>query len=106
MDELVIKLADLFERKAMSEFLKLILQLVQEVFMSRIFGGKSAMTCCEQGQLQLNGGYDRRIRISIGEFSMNLWRVRCSTCGKTFSPLKRFIQLGERGLSTENQTNY
>lgn len=100
LDELVIKLSDLFERKAMAEFLKLILQLVQEVLMSRIFRGKATMTCCEPSQLQLNGGYDRRIRTSIGEFTMNLWRVRCSVCGKTFSPLKRLIQLEDYQTKT------
>lgn len=93
LDELVVKLADLFERKAMSEFLKLILQLVQEVLMSRIFAGKMAMTCCDNGKLQLNGSFNRRIRTSIGEFKMNFVRVRCSVCGKTFAPLQRFIQL-------------
>ena len=100
LDELVIKLADLFEHKAMSEFLKLILQLVQEVLMSRIFSGKTSMTCCNDGKLQLNGGYDRRIRTSVGEFTMNLWRVRCSVCGKTFSPLKRFVQLEDYQTKT------
>ena len=67
LDELVKTLADLFERKAMVELIRLILQLVQEVLMSRIFEGKSSMTCCHGGTLQLNGSYRRRIRCSVGE---------------------------------------
>lgn len=40
LDELVVKLGDMFERKAFSELLKMILQLVQEILMYRIFRKK------------------------------------------------------------------
>ena len=103
LDELVEKLADVFERKAFAELLKMILQLVQEVLMYRIFNDKvNAMKCCSEGHLQLNGGFDRRIRTSLGEFKMNFMRVRCSHCGKTFSPLQRFIHL-ERYQTKTNE---
>ena len=101
LDELVEKLADVFERKAFAELLKMILQLVQEILMCRIFSGKvDAMKCCSDGHLQLNGGFDRRIRTSLGEFKMIFFRVRCSSCGKTFSPLQRFIRLGRYQTKT------
>lgn len=58
------------------------------------------MKCCEHGILQQNGGFERRIRTSLGEFKMNFWRVRCSACGKTFAPLQRFIQLGRYQTKT------
>ena len=103
LDELVEKLADVFERKAFSELLKMILQLVQDVLMHRILNGKSeAMKCCPAGHLQLNGGTTRRIRTSLGEFKMIFFRVRCSHCGKTFSPLQRFIHL-ERYQTKTNE---
>ena len=93
LDELIEKLADVFERKAFPELLRLILQLIQEVLMSRIFANKEAMHCCENSHLRLNGGFSRRIRTSLGEFTMNFWRVHCSSCGKSFAPLQRFIHL-------------
>lgn len=55
LDELVIKLADVFERRAFAELLRLILQLTQEVLMSRLFAGKGAVRCCENSHLRLNG---------------------------------------------------
>jgi len=101
LDELVEKLSDVFERRAFAELLKMILQLVQEVLMYRIFNGKAnAMKCCTEGHLQLNGGFARRIRTSLGEFKMTFMRVRCSHCGKTFSPLQRFLHLGRYQTKT------
>lgn len=101
LDELVVKLGDMFERKAFSELLKMILQLVQEILMYRIFQKKTnGMKCCEHGHLRMNGSFERRIRTSLGEFKMAFWRVSCSTCGKTFSPLQRFIQLGRYQTKT------
>ena len=93
LDELVKKLADAFENKAFAEILKMNLQLTQEVLMYRIFNGKSNQQCCPDGHLTLNGGFERSIRTSLGEFKMDFWRVRCSKCGKTFAPLAKFIGL-------------
>ena len=36
LDELVVKLGDVYERKAFGELLKMILQMVQEILMYRI----------------------------------------------------------------------
>ena len=65
LDELVKTLADAFENKAFSDILK------------------------------MNGGFERRIRTSLGEFKMDFWRVRCSKCGKTqaLQLLDMFLQL-------------
>ena len=102
LDELVKKLADSFENKAFAEILKMNLQLTQEVLMYRIFNGKSNQQCCPDGHLTLNGGFERSIRTSLGEFKMDFWRVRCSKCGKTFAPLAKFIGL-ERYQTKSNE---
>ena len=94
LDELVKKFADAFENKAFAEILKMNLQLTQEVLIHRIFNNSSSQKCCEDGHLTLNGGFERRIRTSLGEFKMDFWRVRCSKCGKTFAPLAKFIVEG------------
>lgn len=58
LDELVFKLKELFENKAFSELLRLILQLVQECLMQRMFAGKTlAVKCCNESNFTLNGGY-------------------------------------------------
>ena len=100
LDELIETLSDVFERKAFVELLRFILQLIQEVLLSRIFANRGAMRCCDNSHLRLNGGFDRRIRTSLGEFTMNFWRVHCSSCNKSFAPLQRFIQLARYQTKT------
>ena len=95
LDELVTKLADVYERKAFAELLKMILQMVQEILIQRLLHGRlDTLKCCDRGHFRLNGSFERRIRTSLGEFKMPFWRVSCSGCGATFSPLQRFIHLG------------
>ncbi|NMA23581.1 MAG: hypothetical protein GX938_08785, partial [Spirochaetales bacterium] len=101
MDELVTKLAEVYDRKAFAELLKMILQMVQELLMYRIFHGETdALKCCDSGHLRQNGSFERRIRTSLGEFKMRFWRVSCSACRKSFSPLQRFIHLGRYQTKT------
>ena len=58
LDELIVKLADVYERKAFPELLKMILQMIQEILLYRIFHGKTnAMKCCSSGHLRLNGSF-------------------------------------------------
>ena len=35
-----------------------------------------------------NGTFEHRIRTGLGEFKMPFWRVSCSACGETLSPLR------------------
>ena len=71
LDELVTKLADVYERKAFAELLKMILQMVQEILIHRLLHGRlDTLKCCDRGHFRLNGSFERRIRTSLGEFKM------------------------------------
>lgn len=101
LDERVTKLVDVYERKAFAELLKMILQMVQEILIQRLLHGRlDTLKCCDRGHFRLNGSFERRIRTSLGEFKMPFWRVSCSGCGATFSPLQRFIRLGRYQTKT------
>jgi len=94
LDELVFKLKELFENKAFSDLLRLILLLVQERLWTRILTGKnSAVKCCGNSCFKLNGGYERRLRTSLGEVKFYWFRVKCRKCGRTFTLLKEFLDL-------------
>jgi hypothetical protein len=94
LDELVFKLKELFENKAFSDLLRLILLLVQERLWTQILTGKdSAVKCCGNSCFKLNGGYERRLRTSIGEVKFYWFRVKCRKCGRTFTLLKEFLDL-------------
>ena len=56
LDELVTKLADVYERKAFAELLKMILQMVQEILIHRLLHGRlDTLKCCDRGHFRLNG---------------------------------------------------
>jgi hypothetical protein len=99
-DELVMKVADAFERKAIAELLELIVGLIQEVLLSRIFAGKTLCHECGDGKLVLNGGYNRKIRTSLGELSMRFKRVKCSGCGAGHVPLQKLIRFRRHQTKT------
>ena len=42
--------------------------------------------------LALNGGYNRNIRTSVGEFTLRFKRVKCGKCDATHVPLQKLIQ--------------
>lgn len=95
IDELVIALSSAYEKKAFASLLALMLSMIQEILIVRILSGKSSDTCCHAGHLTLNGHYMRRIRTSIGDVSLQLKKVICSQCGKSFSPLLRHVNIGK-----------
>lgn len=90
-DELVIKLSKAYEKNALAEILKVNLKLTQEVLIYRILDKRNTQRCCSDGHLTLNGSFERRIRTSLGDFTMKFIRVRCTKCGKTYSPLQKYI---------------
>ncbi len=94
LDELVFKLGELFEKKAFSELLRLILTLVQEVLYYRIYHGKvHPFSCCGSSDFKFNGGYNRRIRTSLGEVNLYWHRIICKKCGRNIVILKDFLKL-------------
>ena len=94
LDELVFRLGELFEKKAFNELLRLILMLVQEVLIRRMFSGKKLpFDCCENQDFKLNGSYKKRIRTSLGEVNLSWQRVCCKSCGQDIVILKEFLNL-------------
>jgi hypothetical protein len=94
LDELVFRLGELFEKKAFNELLRLILLLVQEVLINRLFSGKDLpFTCCNKQDFKLNGSYKRRIRTSLGEVNLKFHRISCKSCGRNIVLLKEFLNI-------------
>lgn len=94
LDELVLRLNDLFENKAYSEILRHILLLTEELLRLPIMlNSESRIKCaCGCGILVLNGHQSRQISTRLGKIKFDrLTRVKCSDCGKTFTLLLRFL---------------
>jgi len=57
---------------------------------------------CSDGKLALNGGYNRKIRISLGKFLMRFKRMKCGKYGATHVPLQKLIRF-RRYLTKTNE---
>ena len=92
LDELIFELKKLYEDKGFPGFLELILKFVQErLIVESVIDKKGNWGCCDNPSYSLNGGYNRKLKTSLGSLSMRWLRVKCSNCGKTLVPLKEFI---------------
>jgi len=103
LDEIVRKVLEMFEGKELAALIRLILGMTQDILVFRLTSGSNmAKPCCEGVKMQLNSGYPRSILTSVGEVRLDLVRVRCPSCGKTFVPLLRHLGI-ERHQSVSGE---
>ena len=94
LDELVIKVKELFEKKAMSRVIELLLSLVDESLCLKLVEGKANWApkpCCEDSRYEFYGRKARQFRTSAGLVRIAWRRLRCRRCGKTVIPLRLFM---------------
>lgn len=91
LDEMVIRLKELFESEGFPGIMKLIIRLVQDRLITNSIAGHKDWGCCDSPQYVLNGGYPRALKTSLGKVSMNWLRLKCTNCGGNIVPLKQFM---------------
>lgn len=100
LDFFVVKLAELYEKKAFAQIIRLVLMLVQEVLVLRLIRGKGEKCSCGSGHWQLNGDFKRRIRTRLGAVELSFKRIQCSCCRTTFAPMQKLLKLGRYQTKT------
>jgi hypothetical protein len=96
LDELVIKVKELFETKAMAKVVGLFLSLSDEYLswnLVRGWKGWKPEPCCDSPRYEHKDKRARRIRTSIGEVRISWWRLECKNCAGTVSPMREFLEL-------------
>ena len=94
LDELVFKTKELFETEGLAGFVSLILRLADEkICMNMVNGKHSGHNCCLTPQYEYHGQSARQFRTSVGLVSIHWRRLRCTSCGKTSTPLRCFLGL-------------
>ena len=92
LDELVLKLQELFSSEGFSGMLKLLLDLVQErLIIESISTNKRTWCSCGKPHYVLNGSYPRKIKTSLGQIRQFWRRLKCSNCSHDCTPLKEFL---------------
>lgn len=90
IDELIVRMQDLFNKKAFPELIGEILMLFDETLRLSVMGKSGLPVKCECGNTDyvLNGTRSRTIRTPIGTVNLPaLMRVKCASCGRTRVPL-------------------
>jgi len=98
LDELVLKIRELFTQRGMAAVANLILKLVDELLAIAHTTGTlppaQQRPCpCGQGSYELKDRLQRSLRTSIGTLHLAWRRLRCRHCQKTFVPLRQFLGL-------------
>jgi len=96
LDELVVKTKELFEREGMPGFVGLLLALVDELLCLRLVMGEGKWKpepCCGHGRYEQSRRDNKLFRTSIGTVHVAWRRLRCTTCGKSFVPMREFLGL-------------
>jgi hypothetical protein len=96
LDELVIRVKELFETKAMAKVVGLLLTLVDEFICWNLVRGHKGWkpdACCREVSYEHKDKLERRFRTSVGTVEIRWWRLKCRKCGKTIVPLREFLGL-------------
>ena len=105
LDELVVRVKELFETKAMAEVVRLLLMLVDEYICWNLEQGRRGWNpapCCEAPKYTHKDRRKRTFRTSVGTVKLKWWRMRCCKCGKIITPLREFLGLkGHESKSAE-----
>ena len=96
LDELIIRIKELFDQKGMPGLVAFILDLVDAhvvASLTRDKPGWQPEPCCQQPEYELRDRPKRRIRTSIGVINLRWRRLRCVHCHHALVPLREFLQL-------------
>lgn len=96
LDELVIRVKELFETKAMAKVVGLLLSLADEYLCWNLVRGNKGWrpaACCGEVSYAHKDKQDRRFSTSVGTVEMRWWRLKCTKCGKAVTPLREFLGL-------------
>jgi hypothetical protein len=96
LDELVIKVRELFEREGMAGILGLVLRLVDDRICRGLVEGTGSWrpaSCCEHPRYAYKDFLDRTFRTSAGTVKIVWHRLRCTACRSEMVPLRLFLGL-------------
>lgn len=96
LDELVVRVKELFEKDGMAGVVALVLGLVEEELVMRMMrssAGWRPEPCCRRVKYELWNRSPRRVRTSVGEVRVAWRRLRCVHCKKSVVPLREFLGL-------------
>lgn len=100
---------ELFDNEGLPGFVKVLMTVIE----SKLFEGEMKCKHCDSAKLYGHSFQERKIKTTLGLICLNLRRVRCQGCQKTYCPLNSLLDLDQYSrksrelekLSLETVTN-
>lgn len=95
LDELVIETKRMFEAEGMAGFINVIAMLLDLIVVPPLLGHweSAESNCCDKAHYSVHQREAKSLRTSAGLLSLLWTRIRCVACGKTFIPLRGYLNL-------------
>jgi hypothetical protein len=96
LDELVLKVRELFAEQGMAQVVALILHLVDELQAVRHTTGQATpprACACGHARYEIKDRLPRQLHTSVGTVEFRWRRLACRQCNKTWCPLREFLGL-------------
>ncbi len=89
LSQLILAVKELFDREGLPGFLKAFLKIVEQKLI------QSGVVCkhCQNSKIHIHGVSQRQLRTSIGIIVLDLTRMRCQACKKTFIPMSHLLDV-------------
>lgn len=104
LDELVIRVKQLFEQEGMAGVIGVLLALFDEYLcLKKLVRGEKGwkpQACCSSPRYELHDRKARRFRTSAGKVKIAWRRLKCQKCGRKVIPLREFLGLEARQSKT------
>lgn len=103
LDELVLATKELFEREGLPGFVGLLLMVMDEKLAVELVSGRCQCRpapCCAEATYEHHDRQCRQFRTSVGMVKIRWRRLRCTRCGKSTTPMKCFLGLGNYQAKT------
>lgn len=95
LDELVIEVRRMFEEEGMAGLISIIAMLLDLVVVPPLLGRweKADANCCGLAHYVVHQRESKSLRTSAGLLNLNWTRIRCAACGRSFIPLRGYLNL-------------
>jgi hypothetical protein len=95
LDELVIEVRRMFEAEGMPGLVNVIVQLLDLIVHPPLLGKweKTPTNCCGHAHYVIHQQESKQVRSSVGKLLLFWTRIRCAGCGKSFIPLRGYLNM-------------
>ena len=103
LDELVIETKRMFETEGMAGLVGLIAELLDWIVYQSLLGKwdqSDPGRCCAQAHYAVHSRTQKSIRSSVGSLKCKWTRIRCQGCGKSFVPLRGYLNVDQHRRKT------